>query len=174
MPNLESLDPISKQAGKFLTFQLGVECYAVEILKVQEIIGLLNITRVPKTPDFIRGVINLRGQVIPIVDLRLKFGFSKVEPTEKTCIVVVQIITEQDRKTTMGILVDHVSEVMYISEEQMGATPEFGFEVNTDYLLGLAKINEKVIMLLNIDKVIKASDVLQMNKSDSKNNEWDS
>lgn len=149
-PNLELTGHERNRAGgKFLTFFLGEEGYGLEILKVHEIIGVLPITRVPRTPEFIRGVINLRGKVIPVVDLRLKFGMPIIEQTEQTCIIVVDV-----GKVEMGIVVDKVSEVLNIEPNQIADAPSFGVAVNTDFILGLGKANNKVIILLDIGKVL--------------------
>lgn len=134
---------------KFLTFFLAREEYGLEILKVQEIIGLLPITRVPRTPMFIRGVINLRGKVISVVDLRLKFGMPEKETTSETCIIVVQAAGME-----MGIIVDKVSEVLAIATSEIEDAPAFGTTVNTDYILGIGKAQGKVKLLLDIDKVL--------------------
>lgn len=147
------------RAGKYLTFCLRQETYGLEILQVQEIIGMMPVTEVPRTPVFVRGVINLRGKVIPVVDLRLKFAMEGQEDTERTCIIVVQVSDSEGGKT-MGLLVDEVSEVLDISEDQMEPPPSFGASVQTDFLLGLGKVDEKVIMLLDVDKVLSAEDVV--------------
>ena len=144
------------QGEKFLSFFLGEEEYGVEILKVHEIIGMLPITRVPRTPEFVRGVINLRGKVIPIVDLRLKFGMPQTERAE-TCIIVVQV-----RSISIGIVVDRVSEVLSIAPSEIESTPEFGSEVDTDYLLGLAKSEGRVRLLLDIERVLTTSDIVDL------------
>jgi purine-binding chemotaxis protein CheW len=144
----------SAAGGKFLTFFLAGEEYGIEILKVHEIIGMMPITRVPRTPGFIRGVINLRGKVIPVVDLRLKFGMESVAHTDETCIIVVQV-----RGAEMGIVVDKVSEVRDIAAQDIEDTPSFGTDVNTDYILGIGKSEGKVKILLDIDKVLSTQDV---------------
>lgn len=135
--------------GKFLTFFLAGEEYGLEILKVQEIIGMMEITPVPRTPEHIRGVINLRGKVIPIVDLRLKFGMEGAERTSETCIIVV----EANRRQT-GIVVDQVSEVLDILSEEIEDAPAFGADVRTDYILGIGKSEGHVKLLLDIDRVL--------------------
>ena len=151
------------RAGKYLTFELKGEIYGLEILKVQEIIGMMNVTRVPKTPEFIRGVINLRGKVIPVVDLRLKFGMETKEDTERTCIIVVQF---QNAATamTMGIIVDEVKEVINIESGLIEDTPSFGADTNTDFILGVGKVNQKVVMLLDVDKVLSIGDAALMDE----------
>jgi purine-binding chemotaxis protein CheW len=139
--------------GKYLTFALAHEEYGLEILKVREIIGYMEITAVPQTPSYIKGVINLRGQVIPVVDLRTKFGMETTEVTEQTCIIVVEI-TQSGRKFNTGIVVDRVQEVLDISGNDIEEAPQFGGSVDTDFILGMAKIGESVKILLDIDKVL--------------------
>ncbi len=139
--------------GKYLTFKLGPEEYGLGILKVQEIIGILPVTHVPRMPEYIRGVINLRGKVIPVVDLRLKFGMNAEENTERTCIIVVQVM-RQDTLVIMGIVVDEVCEVLDIREGQIEPAPSLGNAEATDFILGMGKINEKVVTLLDIDRVL--------------------
>lgn len=145
--------------GKYLTFRLAEEGYGLEILKVQEIIGMMSITRIPRTPEFIRGVINLRGKVIPVIDLRLKFSLDKKEDTEKTCIIVVQVRKSGDETVTMGIIVDEVSEVLDIKAEQIEPPPSFGAAVDTDFILGMGKASQKVVMLLDVDKVLSKNEI---------------
>ena len=146
--------------GKFLTFFLAGEEYGIEILKVHEIIGMMPITRVPRTPEFIRGVINLRGKVIPIVDLRLKFGMESVEQTSETCIIVVHV-----EGIEMGIVVDRVSEVLNIASGEIEDAPSFGRDVNTDYILGIGKTQSKVKILLDIDRVLSTQEVVQIHSA---------
>ncbi len=147
------------QEGKFLSFVLGAEEYGLEILKVQEINGMMGITRVPRTPDYVKGVINLRGRVIPIVSLRQKFQMPLVEDTEKTCIIVVQVNYE-DTDLTMGIIVDEVSEVLNIAGDQIEPAPSFGGGMDeTDYITGMGKLEDKVVILLDIDKVLNGAEI---------------
>jgi len=140
--------------GKYLTFFLSEEEYGIEILKVHEIIGKHPITRVPHTQKYIKGVINLRGKVIPIVDARLKFGMPAVADTNETCIIVVSI-----HGTEVGIIVDRVSEVVDIANEDTEQAPSFGSGCNTDYILGIGKVQERVMILLNIDRVLLANEL---------------
>jgi purine-binding chemotaxis protein CheW len=140
--------------GKYLTFFLSEEEYGIEILKVHEIIGQHPITRVPQTQKYLKGVINLRGKVIPIVNARLKFGMAAVEDTNETCIIVVNI-----RGTEVGIVVDRVSEVVDIANEDTEPAPSFGTGCNTDYILGIGKVQNRVMILLNIDRVLLASEL---------------
>ena len=141
-------------AGKYMTFKLASEVYGLEILKVREIIGLMDITRVPRSADFIRGVINLRGKVIPVADLRLKFGMEACQATEQTVIIVVQCLVG-GRNLTMGILVDQVLEVLQIEPSQIEAPPALG-EVATEaeFILGVGKAGERVVFLLDIARVL--------------------
>ncbi len=145
-------------AGKYLTFALGKETYGLQILKVFEIIGLMEITEVPRTPPFVRGVINLRGKIIPVVDLRMKFDLPSKEDTERTCIIVVQIAGEADR-ITMGIIVDEVCEVVNVTEDRIEPTPSFGADVDTQFILGVGQINNNVTMLLDIDKILSGEEI---------------
>jgi purine-binding chemotaxis protein CheW len=141
-------------AGRYMTFKLASEEYGLAILRVREIIGLMDITRVPKTRDFIRGVINLRGKVIPVVDLRLIFNMNRTENTDQTVIIVVQW-THGTTPTTMGILVDEVLEVMNIQAEQIEPPPDLGsINGNNDFILGIGKADKRVISLLDIERVL--------------------
>lgn len=145
---------VTVKGGKFLTFFLGEEEYGLEILKVQEIIGLMSITRVPRTPVFVRGVINLRGKVIPIVDLRSKFEMEAVEDTDQTCIIVVQTQGVQ-----FGVVVDRVSEVVDLEDAHIEEAPEFGTEIDTDYILGMGKTGSRVRILVDIDRVLSKEEL---------------
>lgn len=159
----QAMAEMTARAGKYLTFKLGEEEYGLEILKVQEIMKMVDVTKVPKTPEFVRGVINLRGKVIPVVDLRLKFDMTGRDTTDKTCVIVVQI-SHGSGSLTMGTIVDEVSEVLDIGAEQIEAAPEFGTSVNTDFILGMGKVAKKVIMLLDIDKVLSSGELATVGK----------
>jgi purine-binding chemotaxis protein CheW len=141
------------RAGKYLTFFLAGEEYGLEILKVSEIIGMQPITRVPRMPEFVRGVINLRGKVIPITDLRRKFGM-ELDGQEDSCIIVVQM-----KGVQTGIVVDRVSEVVAIAEADIEDAPSFGAGIRTEFLLGIGKAGGRVKLLLDIDKVLVTSEV---------------
>jgi purine-binding chemotaxis protein CheW len=143
--------------GKYLTFALANEEYGLEILKVREIIGYMDITSVPQTPGHVKGVINLRGQVIPVIDLRAKFGMETTEVTEETCIIVVET-TQDNRNFSTGIVVDHVQEVLDITGENIEEAPQFGSSVNTDFILGIGKVDTAIKILLDIDKVLSGTD----------------
>ncbi len=144
--------PTSKE-GKYLTFALAEEEYGLEILKVREIIGYIDVTAVPQTPHYVKGVVNLRGQVIPVVDLRAKFGMETTEVTDQTCIIVVEI-RQGSRTYSTGIVVDRVQEVLDIASQDIEDAPQFGASVNTDFLLGMGKVQGAVKMLLDIDRVL--------------------
>jgi len=150
--------------GKYLTFSLAGEEYGIGILKVKEIIGMMPITTVPRTPGFVKGVINLRGKVIPVVDLRLKFGMEEIPYTERTCIIVVEI-GGRGGSILIGIVVDAVSEVLNIKGTEIEATPTFGARLDTDYILGMAKMNGGVKILLDIDRVLNTEDVVMFEKA---------
>ncbi len=160
----QAVKAMANREGKYLTFVLAGEEYGIGILKVKEIIGIMAITTVPQTPAYMKGVINLRGKVIPIVDLRLKFGMEAIDYTEKTCIIVVEI-TNNGQKVMIGILVDSVSEVLNIKGSDIEDTPSFGSHLNTDYILGMAKTGGKVKILLDIDRVLSAEEISIMDKS---------
>ena len=147
-----------KLAGKYLTFRLGDEEYGLEILKVQEIIRMQKVTKVPRAPGFVRGVINLRGKVIPVVELRSKFGMEHSDDTERTCIIVVKVESE-GVSVTMGIIIDEVKEVLDIKAESIEETPSFGASIDTAFIMGIGKIGDNVKMLLDIEKVLTTAEV---------------
>ncbi len=152
------------KTGKYLTFSLAQEEYGIGILKVKEIIGMMTITSVPRTPNFVRGVINLRGKVIPVIDLRLKFEMESIPYSDRTCIIVVEI-DSQDSTVLIGIVVDAVSEVLNIQKEDIEDSPAFGSKLDTDYILGMAKMEGGVKILLDIDKVLSAHEIQTLEKS---------
>ncbi len=159
--NLETQEiktDLAHLAGKYLTFRLGEEEYGLEIIKVQEIIGLMPITRVPQMPAYVRGVINLRGRIIPTIELRAKFNMPRVEDTERTCIIVVQVISHKG-KVNIGILVDQVAEVLNVAAGEIDEAPEFGTHLSTDFMLGIGIVDEDVKILLDIDKVLTSEEV---------------
>lgn len=144
---------VPAREGKYLTFALTNEEFGLEIVKVREIIGYIDVTGVPQMPAHVKGVVNLRGQVIPVVDLRARFGMEAVEVTDQTCIIVVE--TSRDERTySTGVVVDRVLEVLDISSEDIEACPPFGASVNTEFILGMAKIQNSVKILLDIDRVL--------------------
>jgi len=147
-----------KRAGKYLTFQLGREEFAIQVLKVREIMGVQDITAVPQTPAYVKGVINLRGKVVPVVDLRLKFGLSEAEYTQRTCIIVVQVELHSTMML-MGVVVDAVCEVLNLAAGDIEDTPDFGNGVATPYVLGMAKNKGKVKILLDINQVLTSQEL---------------
>jgi len=154
----QTVRAIAVKEGKYLTFTLAGEEYGIGILKVREIVGMMNITRIPQTPPYVKGVVNLRGKVIPVVDLRLKFGIEAMDYTDRTCIIVVEIVgTAKD--IPMGVVVDAVSEVINIRQSDIEETPNFGTRIDTNYILGMAKTNGGVKILLDIDRVLSAGEV---------------
>lgn len=148
--------------AKFLTFILGNESYGIPVLKIREIIRMTDITAVPRMPEYIKGVINLRGKVIPIVDLRLKFGLDRADATERTCIVVVQVTLPNGNKPQMGLIVDAVEEVLNIAGGDIEETPDFGGKVDTEYMIGMAKVRGSVKTLLDIDKIVSAESLVRV------------
>ncbi len=159
-----TLNAKSARAGRYLTFSLAGELYGLEILKVQEIIGIMNVTRVPRAPDYIRGVINLRGKVIAVIDLRRKLNFDSKVDTERTCIVVVQV-QRGDSIITMGIIVDTVCEVLNVSAEQIEATPEFGVNIATEFIQGMGKVGKSVVILLDADCILSQTELKETAES---------
>ena len=140
---------MANNEGEFLTFLLAKEEYGIEILKVREIIGLMDITTVPQTPDYVKGVINLRGKVITVIDLRLKFSMPEAVYTQETCIIVVEV-----GNALVGIVVDSVSEVLHINSSEIEKAPKFGQAIDTEFILGLGKAKGKIVILLDIEKVL--------------------
>ncbi|MFA6009745.1 MAG: chemotaxis protein CheW [Desulfobacteraceae bacterium] len=154
----QAISAMGKREGKYLTFSLANEEYGIGILKIKEIIGMMPITTVPQTPSFVKGVINLRGKVIPVIDLRLRFDMEGIDYSERTCIIVVEI---QGKTGTVliGIVVDSVSEVLNIKEEDIEDTPAFGTRLDTAFIMGMAKLDGGVKILLDIDRVLHAEDI---------------
>ena len=154
----QAVKVMKDREGKYLTFSLADEEYGIGILKIKEIIGMMPITTVPQTPEFVKGVINLRGKVIPVIDLRLRFGMEKSEYSERTCIIVVDL-KNQAANILIGVVVDSVSEVLNIKAEDIEDTPTFGTSLNTAYILGMAKMEGGVKILLDIDRVLSEEEV---------------
>ena len=147
---------MSRLSGKYLTFNLQKESYGIDVLKVREIIRLTTITAVPQMPAYVRGVINLRGKIIPVMDLRVRFEFPNAASTEQTCIIVVQVKLPDGKATQMGLVVDGVEEVINIAESDIEETPSFGGQICTDYIIGIAKVKNAVKALLDIDGIVGA------------------
>lgn len=152
---------VRAKAGKYITFSLAGEDYGIYILSVKEIIGLMTVTKVPRTPDFVRGVINLRGKVHPVIDLRKRFALEPKEDNARTPIIIVEV-TKEDTVSHLGIVVDSVSEVINVTKEELEDTPSFGVDLDTDFILGLAKVNKKVITLLDIDKILTSRQLVML------------
>ena len=157
----QAIKAMADKEGKYLSFTLGGEEYGIGILKIKEIIGMMPITAIPQMPEYIKGVVNLRGKVIPVIDLRTRFSMESVEYTERTCIIVVEI--EGKTSTVLvGIVVDSVSEVLNIRAENIEDPPSFGASINTGYILGMAKLEGGVKLLLDIDCVLAAEEIARI------------
>jgi len=154
----------SHLTGKYLTFRLAEEDYGVPLRQVKEIIGMMPVTAVPRTPGYVKGVINLRGKVIPVSDLRLRFGMDAIPYNDRTCIIVVDI-QGIEQSTRMGVIVDAVSEVLNVREEEIEPAPSFGAHVQTHYILGMANMDEQVKILLDIDRVFDPEDMAPLEKA---------
>jgi purine-binding chemotaxis protein CheW len=164
-------DGIDENLNKFLSFNLDKEEYGVEILRVREIIGVLDITPLPQSESYVKGVVNLRGKIIPVIELRNKFGMESIEYDEETCIVVVEISdTESDEQTEIGLIVDSVHEVKNIAKSQIEPAPKFGCSLNPEYIHGMGKVTEdgkqRVLILLDIDKVLPTDSSVLSQASD--------
>jgi purine-binding chemotaxis protein CheW len=157
----DALRQTAHREGKYLTFSLAGEEYGIGILKIREIIGMMPVTSVPETPAYVRGVINLRGKVIPVIDLRLRFGMAEIDTTERTCIIVVEIRGPAG-VVAVGLVVDAVSEVLNIKGDDIEDTPSFGTRLSADYILGMAKMGKGVKLLLDIDRVLSDDDMAEL------------
>lgn len=160
----QAVKVMEEREGKYLTFTLADEEYGIGILKIKEIIGMMPVTTVPQTPKFVKGVINLRGKVIPVIDLRLRFGMESIDYTERTCIIVVEIDGTVGT-VQIGIVVDSVSEVLNIKGEDIEDTPTFGTKLDTNYILGMAKMEGGVKILLDIDRVLNSEEISVLEKA---------
>jgi purine-binding chemotaxis protein CheW len=159
----QPLKATDHREGKYLTFTLANEEYGIGILKIKEIIGMMPITSVPQTPNFVKGVINLRGKVIPVTDLRSRFGMEEMEHDDRTCIIVVEI-EGQRGDIEVGIVVDSVSEVLNIKEDEIEDTPAFGTQLETEYIMGMAKVEGNLKILLDIDKIMNSQEMTLIEK----------
>ncbi len=146
------------EATQHLTFKLDEEVFALDIIKVREVLEYSTVTKVPQTPDFMKGVINLRGHVVPVVDMRLKFGMTEAEKTVNTCIIIVEISVD-DESTVLGALVDSVQEVFDFEADQIEPAPKIGTRLNTEFIRGMGKQDDQFIMILDIDKVFSADEI---------------
>ena len=160
----QAVKAMADKEGKYLTFSLAEEEYGIGILRIKEIIGMMPITTIPQTPEFVKGVVNLRGKVIPVVDLRLRFGMEPIEYTERTCIIVVEI-DAQAGTVMIGIVVDAVSEVLNIKGEDIEDTPTFGTKLNTEYIMGMAKMEGAVKILLDIGRVLTGEEIATLEEA---------
>lgn len=160
----QAVKVMSGKEGKYLTFSLAGEDYGIGILKIKEIIRMMPITSLPQTSEFVKGVINLRGKVIPVMDLKVRFGMDEVDYNDRTCIIVVEIATQSGR-VMIGILVDAVSEVVNIKDEDIEETPTFGRTLNTKYILGMAKMGDGVKILLDMDLVLNTHDIMALDQA---------
>jgi purine-binding chemotaxis protein CheW len=152
------------QINSYLTFKLGEEEFAAHVSKVLSIMEMTKITKVPKSPDYMQGVINLRGQVLPVVDTRIKFGMSPTEFTQNTCIIVMEVEMEQD-SVQVGALVDSVQEVLEIEDDQIQPPPSIGSKYKSEFISGMAKVEEEFIMILDMDKVFSAQELIDVQSS---------
>jgi len=159
----QAVKAMEQREGKYLTFSLANEEYGIGILKIKEIIGMMAVTTVPRTPEYVKGVINLRGKVIPIIDLRLRFGMEAIDYTERTCIIVVEIESESGT-VQVGVVVDAVSEVLNVNAEDIENTPQFGISMDTEYILGMAKMEGGVKILLDVDQVLTGEETEAISK----------
>ena len=167
MSKVEVSTDIRNLSGKYLTFTLNRESYGIDVLKVREIIRLTNITTVPQMPEYVRGVINLRGKIIPVIDLRLRFGLGAQKDTDQTCIVVVHAKSPDGKSVQTGLIVDGVEEVVNIAASDIEETPDFGAAISTECMLGMAKIKGSVKTLLDIDRVLCCDAAIEGNGSQS-------
>jgi purine-binding chemotaxis protein CheW len=146
------------ETTQFLTFKLDEELFALDISKVREVLDFTTVTKVPRTPDFMRGVINLRGSVVPVVDMRMKFGMTRTEKTVNTCIIIVEISLDGET-TVLGALADSVQEVMDLEPDQVEPAPKIGTRLKTDFIRGMGKQDEQFIIILDVDKVFSADEI---------------
>ena len=157
-----STDGTKRLAGKYLTFAIERESYGLDVLQVREIIRLTSITAVPQVPHYVSGVINLRGKIIPVIDLRLRFGIAAVKNTDHTCIIVVQVKLPDGKASPMGMIVDGVEEVVSLAASDIEETPDFGTQEAASYILGMAKVKGAVKTLLNINRILAAEDTMHL------------
>ncbi len=151
------------QGGKFLTFTLANEVYGIPIKKVKEIIGIMEITNIPKTNECVKGVINLRGKIIPIIDLRLKFGMEEKPYTERTCIIVIEIFLSGIQKL-IGVVVDAVAEVLNIQSGEIEPSLEYETQIGDNFLTGIGKVKEKIVLILEIEKILNVAEIISIKK----------
>jgi len=151
-------DELNSETGQYLTYKLADEIFGLDIAKVREVLDFTTITKVPQTPEFMCGVINLRGSVVPVIDMRLKFGMSKTEQTVNTCIIITEVILD-DESTILGALADSVQEVLNLNSGEIEPAPKIGTGLNTDFIRGMGKLDDQFIIILDIDKVFSAEEL---------------
>lgn len=152
------------ETTQYLTFMLADEVFAVDVGRVREILEISNITKVPQTPDFMRGVINLRGSVVPVIDMRLKFGMTETERTVNTCIIVVEVVMDGET-IVLGTLADSVQEVIEMENGQIEAAPHIGTHLNTDFIKGMGKHDNRFVMILDIDRIFSAAELTSISSA---------
>ena len=157
-------ESVISEIRQYLTFKLGDEVFGVDVAQIREILDYIKITKVPQTPDFMCGVINLRGNVVPVIDMRLKFGLERTNTTVDTCIVVVEVELEGE-KTILGALVDSVQEVFELDPEDIEPAPRIGIKLNIDFIKGMGKRDDNFIILLNIDKIFTSEEISVIEKT---------
>ena len=162
---VQDIETLQARQGKYLTFALGNEEYGLGILSVREIIKYIDTTAVPQVPGYVKGVVNLRGQVIPVIDIRAKFDMPSVEITDETCIIVVEV-SRDGVQTSTGIIVDRVSEVLDIDSGCIEDSPDFGSAVNTEFILGIGKFGDSVKILLDIEKILAGENLAVLTEKD--------
>lgn len=151
---------------QYLTFMLGGETFAIGILAIKEIIEYGNLTEVPMMPDYIRGVINLRGSVVPVVDLSTRFGRKRTELSRRTCIVIIEVASDQETQV-VGVVVDAVNEVLEIPQDQIEPPPAFGAKIRTDFIRGMGKVDNKFVIILNVDNVLSIDDLALLEQANA-------
>jgi len=162
---------IANMTNKYLTFVLATEEYAVDILRVQEIKGWNKITTIPNTPHYICGVINLRGTIVPIIDLRMRFNLDRLEYGPMTVVVVVKVLSSKSKERTMGVVVDAVSDVYDVSDNDIKPPPDFGSSISTEFIKGLTTVDNKMVIVLDIDRLLNSNELaIVENVSESTSN----
>lgn len=156
----------ASESNQYLTFQLSEEIFALDIAKVREVLEYTKVTKVPQTPEMMIGVINLRGSVVPVIDLRLKFGMGVSERTVNTCIIIIEV-TIDDEVTLIGALVDSVKEVMEMNADHIEPPPKIGTQLNTEFIKGMGKQNEQFVIILNIEQIFSAAELSMVQQASS-------
>ena len=154
-------EDINHLVGKYLTFELKTEMYGLDVMQIMQIIGIPEITPIPRTPEFVKGVINLRGKIIPVIDLRIRFALDQEDYTEETAIIIVEV-NEEAGKINIGMIVDKVADVLDIGSEEIERTPSFGVNVESDFILGMAKVKSKIVTLLNISQILTSEEFVEL------------